>query len=508
MESLAKYPQAKRADIGLILEGSYPFVQGGVSQWVHQIIENFPQYTFAVFFLGGSPANIAGGLRYSLPKNVVHLQIDFLFPEENAPAAATIHSDDAGLEKIREMHAQFRQQNQPSNERARCPVNFSLDAINLVDYQQFLYSKQSWDFIVEQYQQYCQDPSFIDYFWTVRNIHQPLWRLANIVNHIPSVQVLHTISTGYAGLLGALLQERYHYPLVLSEHGIYTKERRIDIFQSQIVRDYSLAGRSFMDISYLRNLWNRFFETIGRICYQAADPIISLFHAAQQLQLEDGAPANKTRIIPNGVDIPRLAKLRRSRAEKKPLIGFVGRLAPIKDVKNFIRTLALVAKAMPEIQAWIIGPGDENPDYAQECRDLAVNLSLSEYIHFKPYQKLEDIFPTMSLVVLSSISEGMPLIVLESFAAGIPVVATDVGSCPELIEGADAEDQALGCAGKVVNIADPQNLSTAILELLRDPAQWQHASETAMKRVEKFYDQKTMIARYQDIYSSYLNKGG
>ena len=31
------------ADVGLLLEGTYPYVSGGVSSWVHQIINGFPR---------------------------------------------------------------------------------------------------------------------------------------------------------------------------------------------------------------------------------------------------------------------------------------------------------------------------------------------------------------------------------------------------------------------------------------------------------------------------------
>ena len=46
------FPRAERADIGLLLEGTFPYVSGGVSSWVNQIIRGFPQYTFALVFIG------------------------------------------------------------------------------------------------------------------------------------------------------------------------------------------------------------------------------------------------------------------------------------------------------------------------------------------------------------------------------------------------------------------------------------------------------------------------
>ncbi|OYW31068.1 MAG: hypothetical protein B7Z51_05725, partial [Methyloversatilis sp. 12-65-5] len=39
-------------DVALLLEGTFPYVSGGVSSWVNQIIRAFPDLTFAVVFIG------------------------------------------------------------------------------------------------------------------------------------------------------------------------------------------------------------------------------------------------------------------------------------------------------------------------------------------------------------------------------------------------------------------------------------------------------------------------
>lgn len=41
-------------DVMLLLEGTYPFVAGGVSSWVHQLISGLPGITFGIVFIGGS----------------------------------------------------------------------------------------------------------------------------------------------------------------------------------------------------------------------------------------------------------------------------------------------------------------------------------------------------------------------------------------------------------------------------------------------------------------------
>ena len=70
-------PTADKADICLLLEGTFPYVSGGVSSWVNQIIRGFPEYTFACCFVGSRPEDY-GDMKYELPDNVVHLEVHYL----------------------------------------------------------------------------------------------------------------------------------------------------------------------------------------------------------------------------------------------------------------------------------------------------------------------------------------------------------------------------------------------------------------------------------------------
>jgi glycosyltransferase involved in cell wall biosynthesis len=258
------------------------------------------------------------------------------------------------------------------------------------------------------------------------------------------------------------------------------------------------------EIAYFRQMWMRFFEGVGKICYDASDAIIALFEGNRLRQIEDGADPAKTTNIPNGIDIARYAALRSQRpARTPPVMALIGRVVPIKDVMTFIRAMRTVVNRLPEAEAWIVGPEDEDPQYAQECRNLAVGLGIDEKVKHLGFQRLTDVLPQIGIVVLSSISEALPLVLLEGFAAGVPAVATDVGACRQLINGLDAEDQALGAAGTVVGIADPQALALAAVELLTDQEKWQAASAAGIRRVETYYNQEQMFARYRAIYEAH-----
>jgi glycosyltransferase involved in cell wall biosynthesis len=240
--------------------------------------------------------------------------------------------------------------------------------------------------------------------------------------------------------------------------------------------------------------------------YGAADQVFTLYDGNRRRQLLDGADDARLSIIPNGVNVRRFSSVRRAEAaEVPPIMALIGRVVPIKDIKNFIRAMRIVRSRMPHAEGWLFGPEDEDEDYTRECKMLVESLGLSHVVKFKGFGKPDEIFPQVGLSVLTSVSEGQPLVVLEGFAAGIPAVTTDVGSCSELIFGVDERDRALGVAGAVVPIADPAAFADAAIYLLSDRDAWQRASRAAIARVETFYDEVDMISRYQAVYEQQIS---
>ena len=49
--------KAESADVALVLEGTFPYVSGGVSSWINQIIRAYPEIRYAIVFLGSRRAD-------------------------------------------------------------------------------------------------------------------------------------------------------------------------------------------------------------------------------------------------------------------------------------------------------------------------------------------------------------------------------------------------------------------------------------------------------------------
>ncbi len=501
--------RAEQADITLLLEGTYPYIRGGVSSWVHQLIQAFPEYTFALVFIGGHPDQY-GDIQYELPQHVVHLEAHFVHLQSVPPPIRGIKGNPAFFQLIKEFHEAIRARSVQGNHEA---IFVTLMEALLKDptgiQAQFLFSEEAWDYLGEMFRTYCTDPSFIDYFWTVREVHAPIWLLGQVAAQLIPSRLYHTVSTGYAGFLGTLLQHKTGKPLILSEHGIYTKERKIELFQMNWLPDNRLEfEKGNQQVGYFQNLWIRFFESFGKMCYRAADPIVSLYEVNRQRQIFDGADPKRTLVIPNGIPVQRFHAARDKRAlHPPPVLGLIGRVVPIKDIKTFIRAMRTVANKIPEAEGWIVGPEEEDAEYVEECRNLVESLGLGNIVKFLGFQKMEDVLPKIGLIVLSSISEALPLVVLEAFAAGIPVITTDVGACRQLVLGEGMRGDTYGAAGAVVGMADANGLAREALDLLLNDNKWFAAQQAGMKRVETFYTDTEMLERYRFIYTEALNYG-
>jgi glycosyltransferase involved in cell wall biosynthesis len=490
-------------DVCLLLEGTYPYVAGGVSTWVHELISTLPEFDFSIVHISPSSDTIRE-YKYPLPDNIK--QVEEVFIQEFDPDRQTTsrrkrhraqqyfvqfldgikHGDVSGFEAL------VRKVLHPDH--------------GLVSVADLMYGKEAWELLVERYQSFPHEVPMIDLFWTWRFSHLPV--LNAISQRLPAAAVYHSVSTGYAGLMGAAAKVRSGNPFVLTEHGIYAYEREMEILQAQWIstRDEESVMPE-QNIGFFRNWWINIFYMVSKLTYLYSDEIITLFEGNQLRQIADGADPVKCRVIPNGIDIEVFRRLRDTRPPSRaPRIAFVGRVVPIKDVKTFIRAIKIVRDTIPLAEAYIVGPTNEDPEYFAECEQLVEMLDLKPAITFTGMVDVKELYPELDLVVLTSLSEAQPLVILEANCAGIPVVASDVGACREMLMGRTAADAALGPSGAITSTANPAATAGAINDLLQDNEEYLRMSQAGRERVSKFYYRDNIFREYGDIYRAYRDR--
>ena len=194
------------------------------------------------------------------------------------------------------------------------------------------------------------------------------------------------------------------------------------------------------------------------------DAIIANSHVGRDYHLALGYPAEKTVVIPNGIDTERfrpnpLAR-RRIREEwgikeQEELIGLVGRLDPMKDHPIFIEAAALLAKRRSEIRFVCVGGGPD--EYRAELQRHAKQLGLEDRLLWVGIREdMPAVYTALDIAVSSSYGEGFANVIGEAMACGVPCVVTNVGDSARVV--ADL--------GEVVPPKDPAALRDAIERLL------------------------------------------
>jgi glycosyltransferase involved in cell wall biosynthesis len=483
------------ADVCLILEGCYPYVSGGVSSWTHALIQQQSGLSFSVISIVPQAGQMTP--KYELPDNVVsHYDLSLHQPSRMSGKSL----DPRAVDYLASLLLEITEDGNLSGFGEL--IAFVNDPKRQLQLNDLINSPLAWDVVRAMYNRMMPYASFLHYFWAWRSLFGGLFAILKF--KLPAARAYHSISTGYAGLLVARAKLETGRPAIITEHGIYTNERRIEILMAEWIADTLDKGLSIADKKYdLRDMWTNTFEQYARICYRACDKILTLYEENQNYQLALDADRQRMAVIPNGIDLRRFQDLPRARPDARPTVALIGRVVPIKDIKTYINAVALVRNQIPDLRALVIGPTDEDPDYYCECEVLAHNLCLEDCVHFTGMVKVEEYLPQIHVHVLTSISEAQPLAVLEAGAAGVPSVATNVGSCQEILEGRSDERPKLGQGGIITDLVSPTDTARAIDTLLRDRETREFYGDTLKTRIALYYNSNEIREAYACLYRRY-----
>lgn len=215
-----------------------------------------------------------------------------------------------------------------------------------------------------------------------------------------------------------------------------------------------------------------------------------------------GAPG-QVAVLPLGLDLGRFldaeshaGALRRELGvdDRRPLIGIVARLVPIKRHEDFIAAAARVAARIPEALCLVVGDGERRA----ELEALVRRHGLEERVRFLGWRRdLDRLYADLDVVVLTSANEGSPVSLIEAMAAGRAVVATAVGGVPDLVEH--------GVSGLLGPPGDPASTAEAIVTLLGDPERRRAMGEAGRKRVRDAYGVDRLLSDMERLYAELLS---
>ncbi|MGK5682790.1 GT4 family glycosyltransferase PelF [Actinoplanes sp. URMC 104] len=467
--------------IALVSEGTYPYAMGGVSIWCEQLIKGMPDYRWEVVALtvDGTEQSVFAG-----PANLDRVHSVPLWggrraprrggppgPAFTGPYEMFLRALITPLETIR-----------PEQGRGL----FLLALRGLYEYAEAggdlgeaLVSNEAVTMMLDAWhelrvEQTAPAP-------TVADAVQATWLLEHMLRPLsaPAVQadIVHCSMNGLSMLPAMVAKWRYGTPLVMSEHGIYLRER----YMSYLHDDAPHAVR-VMALS--------FFRSLAGAAYLITDVLAPHSAYNRRWQLHNGADPERMWTMYNGVepaDFPAATS-----EPQVPTIAFMGRVDPLKDLHTLIRAFAIVRREIPQARLRIFGGTPAaNRLYHQSCEALITELGLDGAAVLEGrIERAVDAYHAGSIVALTSISEGFPYTVVEAMACGRPTVCTNVGGVAE----------AVADTGRVVAPRDHAAVAEACIELLRDDQLRYNMGFAARARVLEHFTLAQSLQMYRNVY--------
>lgn len=473
--------------IGLLNEGTYPVTKGGVSTWCDQLINQLEEHEWHVVTLVAEERRVI----WPLPDNVASTT---LVPMWDAPPARRLLARFQGRRQRRNAAAALVDLWRgvlPAEPGAGIDldcVRTSLRTLSLggpVPLSRLLTDHGSSEAILAAWTAHrAANPRLPEL--TLRQAAQAAAlcdRMMMVMDAAwPQVDVINASSNGAAALLGLARHWRDGTPLVLTEHGVFLRERYVALD----ALGWSWAAR-YVALT--------FTKAVCQLTYADADVISPVSRFNGRWEAELGADRHAIVPIPNGVDPALFPEVEGEPDE--PVISFVGRIDPLKDLQTLIEAFGLVLAEMPRARLRLFGPTPPtNSDYREGLETRLAELGIADSVAFEgPVPSARPAIEAGQVVALSSISEGLPFTVIEAMMSGRPTVSTDVGGVSE-VTGRDGE------AALLVPPRDPRAFAEALLVLLRDRGRRLEMGRKARSRMLQQFSLTVFAERYSTLYTT------
>ncbi len=480
-------------DVLLTTEGTYPFATGGVSTWAQQLISGLSEVRFSVYAV---VANTNASVRYPAPPNlesVIHVPLwGTEDTSEFSPQPGWVRRRSA------QPGRRFALDFLPAYEELVISVALGgggpdrlVAALSaLADYSEryslkyALRDGRTWRLFRDTLAAHPLYRRLSTY--EAVDLARSVYRYLAPVDYPARVpQVVHASAAAFCAIPAVLLRRRHNVPYVLTEHGVYYRERLIAL------------GRRLGDSPYRVFLTN-FYGAVVAMAYAEADVIAPVAHFNAAWESELGVDPAKIVPVPNGVDPDHFPLVRTAGSGDGPLtLVAVARLERLKDIHTLLRAFSIVRGRLPDIRLRIYGP-ESDPAYARSCYALAEQLELGERCTFEG--STSDVGGALSegdIAVLSSISEGFPFAAVEALMAGRPMVATEVGGVAEVVRLP---------YGILVPPGRPLEMADAIMALASDRTALCRLGEQARKAMLDAYTLDVFLDRHRALYDEAVRR--
>ena len=506
----------EKVDVAIVAESTYPYLKGGVSAVMHDIIIGNPGLTFGILHIAWDSRGSKRDL-YGMPPNVQWLQHVYLSMQE--------HRDDFMLLKPRSLGMRAA---------ARLELSYRifdvLAAVAAGDYGPIweLYdvginprtrSYSIWPILgTKEFMAAAQDRlrgfgmPFVETFWLLREFFSLAYAILSV--DVPDARVYHAHTTGYASLLGAIGARQNDSSFLLTEHNLYVRDTVNTLLDRSLALPLTKHDWREFDVSPDKRAWMAWWIEMARLSYPSAEVITYLYPDAITEAADLGAPVDRSTIVPNGMQVREfddlyqqrqdaLAEIVHGQEAKRWNLAYIARVVPIKGLYDLLGVVDMMVKSgITNFHLDVLGPTDHAPEYYELCRERTHELALGEFVTFRGTVQVREVLGDFDLLVLPSYNEGQPIVVLEAMTAGIPVVGTDVGGMAQLITDSLVAHggETYGPCGVLVAPGDASAMADALSRVMSDRVAYVEFARQARDRVTNFFRLDEVIDSYNRLY--------
>ncbi len=273
--------------------------------------------------------------------------------------------------------------------------------------------------------------------------------------------------------------------------------------------------------SYYGKLKTQAFLLIEKTLARFATHKIVVLSKQQKREINEDFRVGKRKqfaIIPLGIDLaPFEDWMTRDKtlrdeigaADDEFLIGIVGRLTEIKNHSLFLQAAKLYNErkndTSPKLKFVVIGDGN----LRQKLEAESVNLGITDVVMFTGERNdLENIYPSLDIVALTSFNEGTPLSLIEAMANGRPIISTNVGGVADLLGNIERKEENFSIAdrGILVESGEAENFYQGLMFLIENEDLRRVFSARGEIFAVSKYSKERLLNDIEELYASFESK--
>jgi len=300
---------------------------------------------------------------------------------------------------------------------------------NIYDFYDYLYYKLNFiDYLLEL----CSKGD------AYKHIASGFFNLLKQHHDFSKYNLIHAHFVQLAGFVANDIYENYGLPYIITAHG---SDIHTNPLKDSNTREHTIEV----------------LEKAATLIFVSK----SLLNTARVL----GYSGNNAVVIPNGVDTNKFMPLERDVSRRKLtsykkgnfLIGYVGRLIPIKGIYFLPKIFENIKNIVGNVQFLVVGDGCLKQYILEKCKEKKLDVIFTGRVS---QDELVFLYNSMDTLIVPSLNEGYSCVALEAQACGIPVVGSNVGGIPEAIGGKDF--------GEVVDLGSnfEKRFASAVVEVL------------------------------------------